>query len=55
MIELNLLPNIKRDLLRAQRIQRIIIVVSTLSSLVAIFLVSALFTTSQIQKNILMT
>ena len=51
MIELNLLPDVKQELVKAQRTQRIIIVVSLLASVGAIALVLALFSLSQIQKK----
>lgn len=51
MIELNLLPNVKQELVKASRIQRIIIVASLLASAAAIALVVSLFSLSQIQKK----
>lgn len=51
MIELNLLPDVKQELVKASRIQRIIIVVSLLASAAAIALVITLFSLSQIQKK----
>ena len=51
MIELNLLPDVKLKLVKAQRIQRIIIVVSILASAGAIALVVTLFSLNQIQKK----
>lgn len=51
MIELNLLPDVKQELVKANRIQRIIIVASILASAAAIALVLSLFSLSQIQKK----
>jgi len=51
MIELNLLPDVKLKLMKAKRIERIIIVVSLIASASAIALVVSLFTLSQIQKK----
>ncbi|MEI8338840.1 MAG: PilN domain-containing protein [bacterium] len=51
MIELNLLPDVKQELVKASRVQRIIIVASLLASAAAIALVVTLFSLSQIQKK----
>jgi len=51
MIQLNLLPDVKLELVKAQRLQRAMTVVSVLASLAAIALVVVLFSASQIQKK----
>lgn len=51
MIELNLLPDVKQELVKAGRVERIIIISSLLASAAAIALVITLFSLSQIQKK----
>lgn len=51
MIELNLLPEVKLQLVKAQRIQRIIAAFSVILSVAAVALVIALFSLNQIQKK----
>ena len=51
MIQLNLLPNVKLELVKAQRMQRLLTTIAVIASIAAIALVAVLFSASQIQKK----